>query len=178
VLERLLSHESVVSLTDVEGAYATPPAPTVLLTDVDAVMKDPTALLVECFGPTSMVVTYRDEASLVALAARLEGQLTATIHGEEGDDVHALVRMLATRAGRLLWNQWPTGVSVTYAQQHGGPYPATSVPGSTSVGTAAIDRFLRPVAYQNFPQALLPPALRDDNPDRIPRRADGVVSAD
>jgi NADP-dependent aldehyde dehydrogenase len=177
VLERLMSHESVVSLTDVEGAYATPPAPTVLLTDVDAVMKDPTALLVECFGPTSMVVTYRDEASLVALAARLEGQLTATIHGEEGDDVHALVRMLATRAGRLLWNQWPTGVSVTYAQQHGGPYPATSVPGSTSVGTAAIDRFLRPVAYQNFPQALLPPALRDDNPDRIPRRADGVVSA-
>ncbi|MCW2771189.1 MAG: aldehyde dehydrogenase [Aeromicrobium sp.] len=177
VLERLMSHESVVSLTDEEGAYAAPPAPTILLTDVDAVIKDPAALLVECFGPTSLVVTYRDEASLVALAAGLEGQLTATILGEEGDDVHALVRLLATRAGRLLWNQWPTGVSVTYAQQHGGPYPATSVPGSTSVGTAAIDRFLRPVAYQNFPQALLPPALRDDNPERIPRRADGVTSA-
>ncbi|MCW2839328.1 MAG: aldehyde dehydrogenase [Aeromicrobium sp.] len=177
VLERLTSHESVVSLTDEEGAYDSPPAPTILLTDIDSVMRDPAGLLVECFGPTSLVVTYRDEASLVALAAGLEGQLTATIHGEESDDVHSLVRVLATRAGRLLWNQWPTGVSVTYAQQHGGPYPATSVPGSTSVGTAAIDRFLRPVAYQNFPQALLPPALRDDNPERIPRRVDGLTSA-
>ncbi len=76
--------------------------------------------------------------------------------------------------GRLLWNQWPTGVSVTHAQQHGGPYPATTAPGTTSVGTAAITRFLRPVAYQGFPESLLPAALQDGNPLGISRRIDGA----
>lgn len=73
-----------------------------------------------------------------------------------------LLVILQNKAGRVLWNQWPTGVSVTYAQQHGGPYPASTVSNSTSVGTAAIARFLRPVAYQGFPQDLLPAALQDD----------------
>ena len=72
-----------------------------------------------------------------------------------------LLPELARHAGRVLWNQWPTGVSVTYAQQHGGPYPATTAPTTTSVGTAAIERFLRPVAYQGFPATLLPLDLRD-----------------
>ena len=78
---------------------------------------------------------------------------------------------LALKAGRVLWNSWPTGVSVTYAQQHGGPYPATTAPTTTSVGTDAIARFLRPVAYQGFPQQLLPAALRDDS--TLPRLVDG-----
>ena len=76
-------------------------------------------------------------------------------------------------AGRLLWNYWPTGVTVSWAQQHGGPYPATTAPTTTSVGTAAIDRFLRPVAWQGFPDTLLPPPIQEANPWHLPRRTDG-----
>src|SRR5699024_7828984 len=104
----------------------------------------------------ALVVTYKDEAQLLEIAGSFSGQLTATIFGEEGDDVAQLLFTLQNKAGRVLWNQWPTGVSVTYAQQHGGPYPASTAANSTSVGTAAITRFLRPVAYQGFPQILLP----------------------
>jgi NADP-dependent aldehyde dehydrogenase len=83
--------------------------------------------------------------------------------------------VLAERVGRVVWNGWPTGVSVTYAQHHGGPYPATTSVQATSVGTAAIDRFLRPITYQGAPEAVLPPALREDNPWHLPRRVDGVL---
>ena len=94
----------------------------------------------------------------------------------DGDEVAARRGpVVATRAGRGRWSQWPAGVSVTWAQQHGGPYPATTAVGTTSVGTAAITRFLRPVAYQNLPDALLPAALQDANPLGIPRRVDGVL---
>lgn len=160
------------------------PGPTVLLTDVASLLADLEELFRECFGPTLLVATYTGEADLLALAQAIDGQLTASVFGE-GSDVDAsdgaglgeLVTVLATKAGRLLWNAWPTGVSVTYAQQHGGPYPATTAPASTSVGTAAIDRFLRPVAYQGFPQALLPVELRDE-PDEgrdLPRLEDGTL---
>jgi NADP-dependent aldehyde dehydrogenase len=84
------------------------------------------------------------------------------------------VDVLAAKAGRVLWNGWPTGVSVSYAQQHGGPYPATTAPHFTSVGTASIARFLRPVAYQDAPDAVLPPALQEANPWGIPRLVDGA----
>jgi NADP-dependent aldehyde dehydrogenase len=94
-----------------------------------------------------------------------------TVVGEEDDEIApALIELAAEHAGRVLWNQWPTGVSVTHAQQHGGPYPATTAPGTTSVGTAAISRFLRPVAYQGLPQALLPDAVQDANPLGIATR--------
>jgi NADP-dependent aldehyde dehydrogenase len=88
--------------------------------------------------------------------------------------VSRLVAVLTERVGRVLWNGWPTGVSVTYAMQHGGPYPATTSAGHTSVGTTSLRRFLRPVVYQNMPQALLPEVLRDGNPCGVPRRVDGV----
>ncbi|HEX2246229.1 MAG TPA: aldehyde dehydrogenase family protein, partial [Arthrobacter sp.] len=127
----------------------------------------------ECFGPTAVVVEYDDETQLEQLAETFEGQLTATVFGTEDDGVAGLIGVLARKAGRVLWNQWPTGVSVTYAQQHGGPYPATTASGSTSVGTAAIGRFLRPVAYQGMPQHLLPEALQEDNPLGIPRLVNG-----
>jgi NADP-dependent aldehyde dehydrogenase len=108
------------------------------------------------------------------VARVIDGQLTATIVGEDTDEIAPeLIRLLSKRAGRILWNQWPTGVSVTHAQQHGGPYPASTAPGTTSVGTAAIERFLRPVAYQGLPQHLLPAELRDDNPLAVPQRANG-----
>jgi NADP-dependent aldehyde dehydrogenase len=97
--------------------------------------------------------------------------------GGDGDDpdVAAMIALLAPKVGRVAVDDWPTGVAVTWAQQHGGPWPATSVPWATSVGAAALDRFVRPVAYQSVPSACLPPALQDDNPWRIPRRVDGVL---
>jgi NADP-dependent aldehyde dehydrogenase len=172
-LKQVAAHPGVKFLAEAPETPDHLPASAILVTTAEDLLRDPDTLLAECFGPASLVVTYQDEAQLTAVARVLEGQLTATIHGEAGDDVQELVRLLAKRAGRLLWNQWPTGVSVTYAQQHGGPYPATSASASTSVGTAAITRFLRPVAYQGFPQELLPEAIRDENPLGVPRRVNG-----
>jgi NADP-dependent aldehyde dehydrogenase len=86
-----------------------------------------------------------------------------------------LILALAERAGRVIVGGWPTGVAVTWAMQHGGPYPASTADGSTSVGARAIDRFLRTVAYQSVPDALLPAALREANPLGIPRRVDGIA---
>jgi NADP-dependent aldehyde dehydrogenase len=98
------------------------------------------------------------------------------VQAENGDAVGGrLVDLLAPVVGRVLWNGWPTGVSVTYAMQHGGPYPATTAAGFTSVGTASIERFLRPVSYQGVPADVLPPELRDDNPLGVPQRVDGVL---
>ncbi|MFK4188594.1 aldehyde dehydrogenase (NADP(+)) [Streptomyces sparsogenes] len=150
---------------------ATDPSPTVLCTTSAELLADPDALIREVFGPTALVVEYAEEGELLEVAKVIDGQLTASIQGEDDDTIAAeLIGLLAAKAGRVLWNQWPTGVSVTHAQQHGGPYPSTTAPATTSVGTEAISRFLRPVAYQNVPQHLLPPALRDTNPLGIPQR--------
>ncbi|WP_280428428.1 aldehyde dehydrogenase (NADP(+)) [Nocardia brasiliensis] len=132
-------------------------------------------LAAECFGPAALVVEYPSHTELRTLLRQLEPGLTATIWAEddEFETVRELLPALTALAGRLLWNDWPTGVTVSWAQQHGGPYPATTAPTTTSVGTAAIERFLRPVAWQGFPDELLPPALREDNPWRLPRRVDG-----
>lgn len=153
------------------------PAPTVLLVDAASVVSDPEVLQREMFGPATVVVRYHDVADLPALAARMEGQLTATIQADDGDPSSELLSTLTGIAGRVLWNGWPTGVTVSYAQQHGGPYPATTAPGTTSVGTAAVGRFMRPVAYQDVPDAALPPALQEANPWSIARRVDGRVEA-
>src|SRR5690606_462803 len=157
----------------VAGGTGTAPAPALFTTTVADVRRDPAILREEMFGPASIVVEYDDDAELIAVAELIEGQLTATVQGEDGDDVGELLARLEARTGRVLWNGWPTGVSVTYAQQHGGPYPATTSSTTTSVGTAAVRRFLRPVAYQNLPDSLLPPALQEDNPWGITRRVDG-----
>ena len=174
VLDERLSHPDITVLARDDAALADPPSPTLLQTGIDALLGDLEGLFAECFGPTAVIVTYAEESQLLEVARVIDGQLTATIIGE-GDEavLPELVRLLARRAGRLLWNQWPTGVSVTYAQQHGGPYPATTAAGTTSVGTAAITRFLRPVAYQGFPQGLLPDELTDDPQTSIPRRVNG-----
>ncbi|MBT8159785.1 MULTISPECIES: aldehyde dehydrogenase (NADP(+)) [Arthrobacter] len=164
-----------VEVLNAGGASATAPAAVLLTTSVERLLADPKSVEEECFGPAAFVVEYDDESQLVEVARTFEGQLTATLQAEVESPVQELVAVLIEKAGRLLWNQWPTGVSVTYAQQHGGPYPATTVPGSTSVGTAAIARFLRPVAFQNFPQHLLPSELRDDNPDAAPRLINGEL---
>ena len=174
-LRGLLGHGSVAPLGGTGDTLASPPAPALNVTTAQALLKDPDGLITECFGPSALVATYESESELLAVAGVLDGQLTATIQGEDNDGIAPeLVRVLAGKAGRVLWNQWPTGVSVTYAQQHGGPYPATTAPTSTSVGTAGITRFLRPVAYQGLPAHLLPPALRDENPLGVPQRINGL----
>lgn len=157
----------------IPGDDAEAPSPTVLTTTAAAVMERPELLEQEMFGPASLIVQYETGTDLAALARLLEGQLTATVQAEPDENVADLVTVLRERSGRLLWNGWPTGVAVTYAQQHGGPYPATTAASTTSVGTAAITRFMRPVAYQSFPTSQLPDSLKEDNPWGITRRVDG-----
>src|SRR5919198_284553 len=134
-------------------------------------------LLEECFGPVTVVARYEDEAQVQGVLSRLPGNLTATVHlsaeeaAGEGRGAELLAE-LTPLAGRVLVNGWPTGVAVAPAQHHGGPYPATTST-STSVGATAIERWLRPVVYQNAPEAILPPELRDDNPLGLPRRFKG-----
>ena len=131
----------------------------------------------EVFGACSLVVRCRDAAEVRRVAEAVEGQLTATVHATEADhaEAAALVDVLELRAGRVLFNGWPTGVEVGHAVVHGGPFPSTSDSRTTSVGTLAIERFLRPVAYQDVPPALLPSALADGNPDGLWRRVDGEL---
>lgn len=132
----------------------------------------------EHFGPVSVIVRCGGVDEMVAVARRLPGSLTATLHAEPGDEVDALFDALRQVAGRLVWNGFPTGVAVSHAMHHGGPYPATTFPAHTSVGSAAIRRFLRPVSYQDVPERLLPDALHDANPLGIVRMVDGRLTAD
>jgi NADP-dependent aldehyde dehydrogenase len=143
-----------------------------LLFDGDPLLQE------EVFGPTTVVVEVADEAQLRRAVESLHGQLTATLLAEPADleQFAVLVPMLERKAGRLLVNGYPTGVEVSDAMVHGGPYPATSDARGTSVGTLAIDRFLRPVCYQNYPDALLPDALKDANPLGLLRLVDGAHS--
>ncbi|MFC9461413.1 aldehyde dehydrogenase (NADP(+)) [Streptomyces sp. NPDC056637] len=134
-------------------------------------------LLEECFGPVTVVARYEDDAEITSVLSRLPGNLSATVHLSEGEAAGQgrgaeILAELTPLAGRVLVNGWPTGVAVAPAQHHGGPYPATTST-STSVGGTAVERWLRPVAYQNTPEALLPPELRDDNPLGLPRRYEG-----
>lgn len=135
------------------------------------------ALHGEVFGPVSLLVVCRDSAELLAVTEALEGQLTATLQIDDGDigAAAALLPALERKVGRILVNGFPTGVEVSTAMVHGGPFPATSDGRSTSVGTGAISRFLRPVCYQNMPQALLPAVLRDDQAAGAWRRVDGAL---
>jgi NADP-dependent aldehyde dehydrogenase len=135
-------------------------------------------LLEECFGPVALVVPYDSDEEVEDLLAGLEGALTVSIHtsrdtdGSQGSRYQRLVELAQQHAGRVVFNSWPTGVAVTHAQHHGGHYPAaTSV--HTSVGTSAAWRFLRPVIFQDAPEELLPPALRESNPLRLPRTING-----
>lgn len=147
------------------------------LFEVDAArFVDDAVLQEEVFGPTSLLVRVRDAAQALELAAALPGQLTATViaDAEDAAAVAPLVDALSAVAGRVLMNGVPTGVEVCSAMVHGGPYPASSDAQSTSVGTAAIERFARRVCYQNVPDALLPEALQEGNPLGISRLVDGV----
>ncbi len=144
-------------------------------TDLKTYLSTP-VLRSEAFGPCTIFVTVESDSELLKAARSIGGQLTATIHGEAAEltEHHELCMILARSVGRVVFNGFPTGVEVCPAMQHGGPYPATTSTQFTSVGTAAILRFVRPVCFQDMPQDLLPAELRDENPRGILRQVDGV----
>jgi 2,5-dioxopentanoate dehydrogenase len=151
------------------------PFPPTIIRTISSAFRDDPGLQDEHFGPVTLVVVCGSMDDLLHTLPSLHGTLTMTVHASnsERDTARALLPLLREKAGRLIWNGYPTGVEVVPAMHHGGPYPATTAPWSTSVGTAAIKRFLRPVAFQNVPQELLPEALRDANPLGILRLVDG-----
>jgi NADP-dependent aldehyde dehydrogenase len=165
-VEEAVAHPGVTELAS--GAPgpgpwgATPYAFQVTLKEFAA---DLAALSRERFGPAGLVITYPSVADLLSVLAVLPGNLVGTVHAdpsspEDMDLARQAVAVLERIAGRIVFNGWPTGVAVVAAQHHGGPWPATTMPAYTSVGTAAIRRWLVPVAYQDFPAELLPPGLR------------------
>ena len=175
-VDALSAHNSVARVAQgVEGTGCTLGRAALFRTDAEQFMADP-AIGHEVFGAASIIVTARDLDQVALLLESLEGQLTATLQLDATDipAARALLPILERRAGRILANGWPTGVEVSTAMVHGGPFPATSDARTTSVGTAAIERFLRPVCYQDLPEELLPAALRSDNPFGLPRTIDGA----
>lgn len=170
-LGTLSSHPDVKML--VHGAPPPFVTPSLLATTVRALLDNLDVLGAEVFGPVSLLASYTHPDELRAAARAFPGQLTATVHAEESDPADNalaadLLDELSERAGRVLWNGWPTGIPITPAMTHGGPYPAATTMHS-AVGTSAIERFLRPVTYQEVPDALLPKALSDSNPWQLPR---------
>lgn len=148
----------------------------VLVVDATDVQRD-ASLLDECFGPVTVVVRYGSLGDAISVLAAVPASLTATVHAGSGSDPDA-VRLLAAvmpGAGRIVWNGYPTGVRVSWAMHHGGGSPAATNPQHTSVGATAVRRWLRPLALQGVPDALLPVALREANPLGVPRRVDGAM---
>jgi alpha-ketoglutaric semialdehyde dehydrogenase len=152
-------------------------SPILFKTDSSVFMADAT-LAEEIFGPESIVVEATSKDEILNIARNLSGHLTATIHGTPADleAYKELIEILELKVGRIIINGFPTGVDVSSAMVHGGPFPATSDSRATSVGTASIFRFTRPVAYQSMPDALLPQELQNNNPLNIWRRLNGAVS--
>lgn len=163
------------SMVEAEGEMKG--VPTVLTTDISTFFNH-RVLREEAFGPSTLIVTGRSKQELEDVARSLDGQLTATIHGtpEDLEEHRELIAILERKVGRLIFNGFPTGIEPCNAVHHGGPYPATTDARTTSIGTTALERFVRPVCYQDFPQSALPPELRDDNPRRIWRMVDGQMT--
>lgn len=178
-VEALASHEAVRTVArGCVGEGVNQAVGALFETDAPSFIAD-RALGHEVFGSSGIVVRCKDLAEIAGVIGCLEGQLTASLHLDPADESDAapLVPLLAQRAGRVLANGWPTGVEVSPAMVHGGPFPATSDSRTTSVGTLAMMRFLRPVCFQNLPEALLPPALAAANPWNVARRIEGQREA-
>jgi alpha-ketoglutaric semialdehyde dehydrogenase len=170
----------VLATSDTEpDAMKTHGQPAVFTTDTEDFLTQP-QLHEEVFGPYTLLVTAQSMKDLVRIARSLDGQLTATLHGTPEDFAAAgeLISILERKVGRLVCNGYPTGVEVSPAMHHGGPYPATTDERFTSVGTAAILRWARPVCYQNFPAAALPPELRNENTVGLMRLVNGALTRD
>lgn len=176
--QRLYKKEKVSGLSEGKAEEGPNQATSRLFqTDIHTFLADE-SLAEEVFGPSSILINYSDTDSLYEAARGLGGHLTATVHATEKDlEAHAeLFEILEQKVGRVILNGYPTGVEVCHAMVHGGPYPATTAPQTTSVGTNAIKRFARPVCYQNYPDSLLPTALKNSNPQGIWRLVDGKHS--
>ncbi|WP_110972346.1 aldehyde dehydrogenase (NADP(+)) [Pseudomonas huaxiensis] len=176
-LEHLHAHPGIRHLAGA-AQTGTQAQPQLFQADISLLLNGDELLQEEVFGPATLVIAVEDQTQLSAAIQALRGQLTATLIGEP-DELRTygwLSELLLEKVGRVLLNGYPTGVEVCDAMVHGGPYPATSDARGTSVGTLAIDRFLRPVCFQNYPDELLPPALQDANPLGIPRLVDGEYS--
>lgn len=177
-LEVLSGLPGVDTLAKGEEGSVTTGGTALFQTSAEKFLAEP-AIAHEVFGSSSVIVRCKNEAELKSVLEALEGQLTATLHMDEADEPMAarLMPVLERRVGRILANGWPTGVEVCHAMVHGGPFPSTTDPRTTSVGSLAIDRFLRPVSYQNLAPSLLPPELRDEaKGDGIPRLIDGKLT--
>ncbi|WP_271408822.1 aldehyde dehydrogenase (NADP(+)) [Pseudomonas sp. Q1-7] len=174
---RLHAHPRVTHLAGGEQS-GLQGVPQLFKADVEMLLQGDPLLQEEVFGPTTLVVEVADRDELTRALRTMHGQLTATLIAERDDllSYRELIGLLEEKAGRVLLNGYPTGVEVCDAMVHGGPYPATSDARGTSVGSLAIDRFLRPVCYQNYPDELLPEALQDANPLGIQRLVDGTCS--
>ncbi len=161
------------------SATKTEVTPVLFRTEADVWLKNE-LLAAEIFGPSAVLVRSRSKEELLRLAAGWHGTLTATIFGTPEDlkENKELISILEQKAGRLIFNGFPTGVEVTHAMHHGGPYPATGDAKFTSVGTAAIFRFLRPVCFQSFPDESLPAELRNANVTKIWRLVNGELTRD
>ncbi|XYD09731.1 aldehyde dehydrogenase (NADP(+)) [Methylobacterium sp. NMS12] len=172
---RVAGHAAVTRIAEGAEGGATQGRATLFAAESDVFLADP-ELQEEMFGASGLVVRCADFAAMRAVLERLEGQLTASLHLAPEDHAAArdLLPLLERRVGRILVDGFGTGVEVAHAMVHGGPYPATSDGRTTSVGSLAIDRFLRPVSYQDVPDALLPAALQAANPLGLPRRIDGT----
>lgn len=170
----LLNDPDVHRLSEEGNAAGESGTPTLASTTATAFIKNP-MLHKEVFGPFSMIVICDDTQEMLEVAQHLEGQLTATIMGDESElaDYHPLINALQVKVGRLIFNGVPTGVAVCHAMQHGGPFPATTDSRFTSVGTSAIKRFGRPLSFQDAPEAILPMVLRENNPLGIWRTVNG-----
>jgi len=161
------------------AATANQGRPSVGVTSAENFLAHP-ELATEAFGPFTLVVKGATLEEMLACARALEGQLTATVHGSDSDltAARSLIKVLEQKAGRLLINGYPTGVEVSPAMNHGGPSPATSDIRFTSVGTASLLRFARPLCYQNFPESHLPEDLRNANPRGLMRLVNGSLTRD
>jgi NADP-dependent aldehyde dehydrogenase len=167
VISELSKKSSIKVYSGTESGQGLSVSPTFFVADWKTISSTP-ELLEEHFGPTT-VLALANESEYLQIAQSLEGQLTATIQGTDTDSLKPLIAALAECAGRVIWNGFPTGVSVTGAMQHGGQWPSSSSH-TTSVGTDAIYRFMRPVSYQGLSQANLPKALQDSNPWGVPQQ--------
>jgi NADP-dependent aldehyde dehydrogenase len=178
-VQALCAHPKITHLAgrDHQGPQA---QPQLFKADVSLLLDGDPLLQEEVFGPATILVEVADKAELQRALQHLHGQLTATLMAD-ADDLHnhsELLPLLEQKVGRVLFNGYPTGVEVCDAMVHGGPYPATSDARGTSVGSLAIERFLRPVCYQNCPDALLPDPLKNANPLGIARLVDGISQRD
>jgi NADP-dependent aldehyde dehydrogenase len=181
-LDRIEKVPGVVALatSDIDPDPAqTQGEPMVFATDAEDFLRH-RELHEEVFGPYTLLITANTWTELEAAARSLEGQLTVTLHATTADLASAsdLLTILERKAGRLILNGFPTGVEVCPSMQHGGPFPATTDSRFTSVGTAAIQRFVRPVSYQNFPADALPPEVQNENPRGLMRLVNGQLTRD